>query len=66
MTSTAPSAHFAEEYADENIGVVDKKPLTEDVFTEIRQKHRWLMNLYENKYFPREGEVLSATGFKSE
>ena len=65
ITCANISMHIPE-YADENINVVDKKPLTEEVFTEIRRHHRWLVNLYENKYFPREGELLSATGFKSE
>ena len=63
VTCANISMHIPE-YADENIAVVDKTPLTEKVFTEIRETHRWLTNLYENKYFPRENEVLSATGFK--
>ena len=65
VTCANISMHIPE-YADENIAVVDKKALTGEVFTEIRQQHRWLLNLYEPKYFPQEGQELSATGFKSE
>ena len=52
------------EYADENIRTGAKDPLPDHVFDEIRKRHRWLVNLYEGKYFPPEGEV-SATGFKT-
>ena len=62
VTCANISMHIPE-YADENIAVVDQKPLTEEVFTEIRKNHRWLTNLYEHKYFPRAGEAPT-TGFK--
>ena len=54
------------EYADENIRTADKDPLPPKIFQELRQRHRWLLNLYEGKYFPDEGEEVSATGFKME
>ncbi len=50
------------EYADENIATAAKEPLPAAVFEEIRRKHRWLVNLYEGKYFDEE---VSATGFKT-
>jgi aryl-alcohol dehydrogenase-like predicted oxidoreductase len=53
------------EYADENIRTAAKAPLPADVFKTLRERHRWLVNLYEGKYFPAEGEEVSATGFKS-
>ncbi len=40
-------------YLDQNIAVVDKKPLDEKTFMELRKRHRWLHNLYEPKYFRR-------------
>lgn len=52
------------EYADENIRTVSKTPLPDHIFQEIRKRHRWLVYLYEGKYFPKEGEEVSATGFK--
>lgn len=65
ITTANVSLHIPE-HADEDIAAVDKPPLPDDVFEELRRKHRWLMNLYEEKYFPRaEGEEVSATGFKT-
>lgn len=63
VTCANISMHIPE-FADENIEASELEPLPENIFTEIREKHRWLNNLYEAKYFPREGGVLSATGFK--
>jgi aryl-alcohol dehydrogenase-like predicted oxidoreductase len=53
------------EYADENIRAAGKTPLPDHVFKQLRERHRWLVNLYEGKYFPAEGEQVSATGFKT-
>ena len=63
VTCANISMHIPE-YANENIEAAEMEPLPEEVFTAICEKHRWLHNLYEWKYFPREGAVLSATGFK--
>ncbi len=53
------------EYADENIATASKPPLPDHIFDEIRKQHRWLVNLYEGKYFPADGEQVSSTGFKT-
>jgi methylglyoxal reductase len=38
-------------HANENIAAVDKAPLPDDVFEEIRRHYRWVRNLYETKYW---------------
>ncbi|MCO6449495.1 MAG: aldo/keto reductase [Caldilineales bacterium] len=63
VTVVNVSMHIPE-YADENIATADKPPLPDPIFDELRKLHRWLVNLYEGKYFPQEGEEVSATGFK--
>lgn len=38
-------------YADQNIAAVDKEPLPDDVFEEIRKYHRWVRNFYDTKFW---------------
>ena len=38
-------------HANENIAAVEKAPLPDDVFEEIRRHYRWVRNLYEKKYW---------------
>lgn len=49
--TTAISSMHVPQYADENIAAVDREPLPDDVFEEIRQHHRWVRNFYETKYW---------------
>jgi len=50
VTAAISSMHVPQ-YADENIAAVDREPLPEEVFEEIRQHHRWVRNFYETKYW---------------
>ena len=63
VTTVNISMHI-KEHANENIRALEEAPLPDSIFLEIRKRHRWLLNLYENKYFPSEGEEMTATGFK--
>ena len=63
VTTVNISMHI-KDHADENIRALEAAPLPEAIFLEIRKRHRWLLNLYEKKYFPPEGEAMTATGFK--
>ncbi|MBD0378672.1 aldo/keto reductase [Paenibacillus sedimenti] len=49
--TTAISSMHVPQYADENIAAVDREPLPDDVFENIRRHHRWVRNFYETKYF---------------
>lgn len=49
--TTALSSMHVPHYADENIAAVDREPLPDDVFEEIRRHHRWVRNFYETKYW---------------
>jgi aryl-alcohol dehydrogenase-like predicted oxidoreductase len=62
VTTAAVSLHVPE-HLEENIAAVCAAPLPDAAFDEIRKHHRWLVNLYQGKYFPSSGEV-SASGFK--
>lgn len=53
------------EYADQNIRTVYQDPLPDHIFKQLRERHRWLVNLYEGKYFATGDEEVSATGFKT-
>jgi aryl-alcohol dehydrogenase-like predicted oxidoreductase len=61
--TTATVSMHVRAHADEDIDATEEPPLPEAVFDELRRRHRWLVNLYQNKYFPPEGEVM-ASGFK--
>ncbi|NIB38210.1 aldo/keto reductase [Pseudomaricurvus alkylphenolicus] len=52
VTTATISMHVTEQ-AMENIAIADKGALPQQVFDDIRRHHRWLLNLYERKYFPR-------------
>jgi aryl-alcohol dehydrogenase-like predicted oxidoreductase len=62
VTTVNISMHL-EEHANENIRALEAA-IPDELFLELRKRHRWLLNLYETKYFPTEGEEMSATGFK--
>ncbi len=51
VTTLTISMHIAE-HAMQNISSAEKGPLPKAVFEDIRRHHRWLINLYEPKYFP--------------
>jgi aryl-alcohol dehydrogenase-like predicted oxidoreductase len=50
VTVALSSMHIPK-YANENIAAVDKAPLSDEVFEEIFQHHRWVRNFYETKFF---------------
>jgi len=50
VTTAISSMHVAK-YADENIDAVDREPLPDDVFEDIRRHYRWVRNFYETKYW---------------
>lgn len=50
VTAAISSMHVPQ-FADENIAAVDREPLPEEAFEEIRQHHRWVRNFYETKYW---------------
>lgn len=64
ITCANISMHIPE-YAEENIAVADQEALPNELFEKLRRHHRWLLNLYEHKYFPRSGS-LSSTGFAAQ
>jgi methylglyoxal reductase len=49
--TTAVSSMHVPQYANENIAAVDREPLPEDIFEQIRRYHRWVRNFYETKYW---------------
>lgn len=49
--TTAISSMHIPRYADENIAAADEAPLPSEIFTEIRQHHRWVRNFYDNKFW---------------
>jgi methylglyoxal reductase len=49
--TTAISSMHVTKYADENIAAVERDPLPDEVFEEIRRHYRWVRNLYETKYW---------------
>lgn len=49
--TTAISSMHIPHYANENIAAVEREPLPDDVFEEIRRHHRWVRNFYETKYW---------------
>ena len=51
--TTATISMHVQEHANENICIANKGLLSDDVFSDIRKKHRWLLNLYEQKYFAK-------------
>jgi aryl-alcohol dehydrogenase-like predicted oxidoreductase len=55
--TTANVSLHVEEYANMNIAAINKGPLPQDMFDEIRVCHRWLHNLYEEMHF-QPSEVL--------
>ena len=52
--TTALTSMHVEEYARQNIAVLDEPPLPEAVFQEIRKFHRWVRNFYDNKCWDRD------------
>jgi methylglyoxal reductase len=50
VTVALSSMHIPK-YANENIAAVDKAPLSDEVFEEIFQHHRWVRNFYQTKFF---------------
>jgi methylglyoxal reductase len=38
-------------HADQNIAAVDKEPLPDDIFDELRKYHRWVRNFYDTKFW---------------
>lgn len=62
--TTATVSMHVRAYADQDIDALSEPDLPEQVFEELRRRHRWLVNLYQNKYFPPEGQV-SASGFRA-
>jgi aryl-alcohol dehydrogenase-like predicted oxidoreductase len=63
VTTAAVSMHIRA-HADQNIDALEGG-LPQDVFEELRRHHRWLVNLYQNKYFPPAGRV-TASGFRND
>lgn len=49
--TTAISSMHVPQYADENIAAIDREPLPDDVFEDIRRHYRWVRNFYETKYW---------------
>lgn len=50
VTTALVSMHVPQ-YADQNIAALDKPPLPDDVFEEIRKYHRWVRNFYDTKFW---------------
>ncbi len=49
--TTAISSMHIEKFALENIEAADETPLSDDIFYELRTKHRWIRNFYTKKYW---------------
>ncbi len=49
--TTAISSMHIEKFAQENIEAADEKELSDEVFYELRTKHRWIRNFYTKKYW---------------
>lgn len=50
VTTALVSMHVPQ-YANQNIAAVDKTPLPDDIFEEIRKYHRWVRNFYDTKFW---------------
>jgi methylglyoxal reductase len=50
VTTAIVSMHVAA-HADQNIAAVDKEPLPDEVFEELRKYHRWVRNFYDTKFW---------------
>ncbi|GLX67009.1 aldo/keto reductase [Paenibacillus glycanilyticus] len=50
VTTALVSMHVPE-YADQNIAVLAKDPLPDEVFEEIFRYHRWIRNFYDTKFW---------------
>lgn len=60
VTTATVSMHIAE-HAQENIRSAAAGALPDALFDDLRRYHRWLINLWEDTYFPWEERALSAT-----
>ena len=49
--TTAISSMHIERFAQENIEAADEAELSDDIFYELRTKHRWIRNFYTKKYW---------------
>ncbi|MCU0469756.1 MAG: aldo/keto reductase [Arcicella sp.] len=49
--TTAISSMHIEKYAQENMDAINEPELSDEIFYEIRTKHRWIRNLYHRKYW---------------
>jgi methylglyoxal reductase len=49
--TTAISSMHIEKFANENMEAIKEEELTDEIFYEIRTKHRWVRNLYQKKYW---------------
>ncbi len=50
VTTAITSMHVTD-YADQNIAVADKEPLSEEIFEELFKYHRWVRNFYDTKFW---------------
>jgi len=51
--TTAISSMHIEKFAKENIEAADEAELSDDIFYELRTKHRWIRNFYTKKYWAK-------------
>ena len=59
--TTATVSMHVQEYAKANIAAAARGPLPEELFDDLRRYHRWLVNHWEETYFPWESKLLEST-----
>ena len=65
VTTAITSMHI-EKYALENITAADEAPLSDEAFYELYTKHRWVNNLYHNKYWSGANDLDKANKAQEE
>lgn len=60
VTTATISMHIAE-HAEDNICSAAKGPLPDALFSDLRRYHRWLLNLWEETYFPWNERAVAET-----
>ncbi len=55
--TTAISSMHIEKFANENIEAALEPELSDEIFYEIRTKHRWVRNFYNKKYWQEENDL---------